>query len=158
MIDFYGSYVTKRYVSPEEKAMIKAKAIKFKPKEAEEFRAIFTKAYEAGMAAGKGANPTPMHVVERVNPLDDTSPVKRDYGVVSDGVCGFASIEIKGAASRFAKWLMANTSVRKNSGPGVRYWVGEFNQSYERKCAFAVAFARVLNENGYDAYVSSRLD
>ena len=41
---------------------------------------------------------------------------------------------------------------------GVDIWVGEFNQSMERKEACAAAMARVLNEAGIKAYSMSRMD
>jgi hypothetical protein len=41
---------------------------------------------------------------------------------------------------------------------GLMIWVSEGNQSYDRKRAYAEAYARVLNEAGIKAYANSRLD
>ena len=41
---------------------------------------------------------------------------------------------------------------------GWTIWVGDFGQSYERKMAYAGAFAEVLQKHGIKAYANGRLD
>lgn len=122
-----------------------------------DFRALVDKARLAGLAAVDAMNPTPMVVTERTNPLDDASPVKKAW-YVADGVCGFAWITVRPGNSPFANWLKKNGLARKAYGGGVDIWVSEFNQSMQRKEAYAGAFARVLSEAGITAYMGSRMD
>lgn len=124
----------------------------------------------AGDAAAKGSRPTPMHVVQHANPLDDNSPIVRRYAPVMGGVCGFASVIIRPANSRIANVAKARYGDRKGYAlpgslsaykhfyGGLSVNVGGYGQSLERKSAYAGAFARVLSDAGYDTYVDSRMD
>jgi hypothetical protein len=116
---------------------------------------LFATAHAAGMAAGEAAAPTPMHVVRRDVV---TGQITKRYAPVMDGVCGFAWINVRPGNSPFANWLKKNTHASPAYQGGVEYWVREFNQSMERKEAFARAFARVLQEAGITAYAGSRMD
>ena len=118
---------------------------------------IYQQAHYQGNVAVEMANVTPMVVQQRENPLNDDSRLVREY-FVSDGVCGFASVTVKPANSKFAKYLVANGLGRKGYGGGVCMSIREFNQSLQRKEAYAYAFASVLNEHGIKAYVESRMD
>ena len=119
---------------------------------------VYEQAHQAGLNAVLSANVTPMIVTERANPLDDSSSVKRAY-FVDDGVCGFASVQIKPANSKFAKFLLDRQLARKDSyRGGIAMPVREFNQSLQKKEAYAYAFSSVLNANGVKSYVESRLD
>ena len=72
------------------------------------YEKIMAEATEAASAAGDAwmAKATPQfRVVERSNPLDDNSPIVKDFGTMLD-VCGFAGIEIKDKRTKFAKWLV----------------------------------------------------
>jgi hypothetical protein len=123
------------------------------------FQRIYDEARAAGLTAGNAHRPIPMRVVEHTNPLDDNSPIKTDYGVYNDGACGFAWVIVKPGNSKFANWLKKNEYARPDSYyGGVSHWVGEFNQSYERKGAYARAFAAVLTKHGIKAYSYSRMD
>jgi hypothetical protein len=115
---------------------------------------LFAKARAAGMAAGEGARPTPMHVVQR----GEGGEIIKRYAPVMDGVCGFAWINVRPGNSPFANWLKKNTHASPAYQGGVDYWVREFSQSMERKEAFARAFAAVLQEAGITAYAGSRMD
>lgn len=119
---------------------------------------VYEQAHQAGLNAVLSANVTPMIVTERANPLDDSSSVKRAY-FVDDGVCGFASVQIKPANSKFAKFLLERQLARKDSyRGGIAMPVREFNQSLQKKEAYAYAFSGVLNSYGVKSYVESRLD
>lgn len=120
-------------------------------------QSIYQQAHYAGNVAVEMATVTPMVVQQRANPLNDNSELVREY-FVSDGVCGFASVNVKPANSKFAKFLVANGLGRKAYNGGVSMSVRDFNQSLTKKEAYAYAFARVLNEYGIKAYVDSRMD
>lgn len=119
---------------------------------------VWDKAHAAGMAALEAHTPTPMAVQQHENMADDSSPVVRNY-LVKGGVCGFAWIKVKPATQPFARWLKGTVpSTDRAYGGGYNIWVREGGQSYERKMAYASAFARVLNEHGVKAYANGRLD
>lgn len=123
-----------------------------------ELEALFTRAHEAGMKAGTDVVPTPMHVVERANPLDDTSPVVHRYAPVMDGVCGFAWIVIRPGTSRAARMAKELFQGYNGHGGGIHIHVHQFNQSLTRKEAYAEAFAQVLKAAGISAHAASRMD
>ena len=75
------------------------------------------------------------------------------------GLCGFASINVKPSSSKLGSWLKANGLARKDSYlGGLTIRVGAFGQCFEQKESYAYAFAKVLQENGIRAYADSRLD
>jgi hypothetical protein len=118
---------------------------------------IYQQAHYQGNVAVEMANVTPMIVQQRENPLNDASRVVKEY-YVNDGVCGFASVTVKPANSKFAKFLVANGLGRKSFNGGVSMSIRDFNQSLTKKEAYAYAFASVLNEHGIKAHVESRMD
>ena len=118
---------------------------------------IYQEAHYKGNAAVEMTTVTPMVVQQRENPLNDDSRVIRQY-IVNDGVCGFASVTVKPANSKFAKFLVANGLGRKSFNGGVSMSIRDFNQSLTKKEAYAYAFASVLNEHGIKAFVDSRMD
>jgi hypothetical protein len=128
---------------------------KFSPSQAQ---ALFDKAHAAGMAAGEAHQPTPMHVIQRANPFDDSSPVIKRYPPVMGGVCGFAWVNISPGNSSFANWLRKNDLGHKSYYGGWDFWISGFGQSMECKEAYARAFAKVLKEAGIQAYAQSRID
>lgn len=92
----------------------------------------------------------PMIVHDSVN--------KKDY-FVSDGLCGFASVNIKPANCKFAKFLINQKLAYKSDYyGGVSYSISDYNQSYQKKCSFASGFSKILTENNIRNYVQSRLD
>lgn len=119
---------------------------------------VFGAAHAAGMKAAAEVVPVPMHVVERANPLDDTSPVVKRYAPVLDGVCGFAWIVITPGTSVAARYAKKYLGARKHYGGGVSIWVSAYDQSMTRKSAYASAFAKVLVEAGISAYAGERMD
>lgn len=122
------------------------------------FRTIYNEAHRLGMEAANSHNCTPMVVQQHANPLNDNSPVQRQW-VVPQGVCGFAWVSIRPGNSPFANWLKKNNLARKAYEGGVQIWVSYFNQSMELKEAYAYAFANYLrNTHGITAYSNSRMD
>jgi len=102
---------------------------------------------KAGIEAGKNARPIPMYVIDQGIPIDR----------IDDGACGFAWIAFPGNTS-FGKWAKKQGLARSHYPSGLCVWVSEFGQSVDRKDAFAGAYAKVLKDNGIDAYSGSRLD
>ena len=123
-----------------------------------EHAALFDRAWKAGVKAATDHQPTPMTVVERANPLDDSSLVVQSWGPYSDGACGFGWVSVHPGNSSFARWLKAERGARKGYRGGVVVWIGDYGQSYERKYAHARAMAAVLREAGVNAYGEGRLD
>lgn len=123
-----------------------------------EFDALLEAAHEAGYAAGTAEAPTPVGVVQTDvfgNPIEGAQTYTLD-----DGLCGFAWINIKPGNSKFANYLKKIGAARSDSYyGGVTIWVSLFGQSYDRKIAYARAYANVLKEAGYErVYASGRLD
>tara|TARA_R110000868_G_scaffold23753_2_gene95035 strand:- start:1216 stop:1593 length:378 start_codon:yes stop_codon:yes gene_type:complete len=120
---------------------------------------IYEQARSAGYQAADAMTPTPMVVGSAKslfsNEIDYDQPVE----IVNDGVCGFAWINIKPARGKFVNYLKSIKAGRTDSYyGGYTVWVGEFNQSMQRKEAYAHAFSRVLSANGITAYPMSRMD
>jgi hypothetical protein len=122
-----------------------------------QIEAIYHQAHNAGNVAVSTATITPMVVQQKANPLNDSSDTVQEW-YVDDGVCGFASVNIKPANSKFAKFLVANGLARKSYLGGVSMSVRDFNQSLQKKEAYAYAFAKVLRDNGINAWSESRMD
>ena len=123
----------------------------------QQYETVWDAAVEAGNRAAVAAIPAPMVVQQHDSPLDDGSPVVRQW-VVDDGPCGFAEVRLPKGNTSFAHWAKKNAGFRKHYYGGLSFWVSDFGQSMERKYAFARAAASILNEHGIDAYASSRLD
>jgi len=136
-----------------------------KKAELEKFAALYRKASEAGMAAGKAAQPVPMVVSEVSDPfasyaLGVNVPPKAGgkSWYVSEGACGFAWVVIRPGNCPFANWLKKHGHAQPAYGGGVQIWISEHNQSVARKEAHAYAMADVFKEAGINAYADSRLD
>lgn len=110
---------------------------------------IYSEAHAAGLKAVSELTIEPMVVVD--------SRTKQKW-IIDDGPCGFAWVIIKPAHCQFAKYLRERKLAHKHDKPGLMMWIGDFNQSMEKKSAYAKAFANVLKENGIDAYVGERMD
>ena len=120
---------------------------------------IYNEAHGEGLVAGLGCTPTPMIVGQPTEVLGNDIDFDKDVHYVSDGVCGFAWVNIKPNRGKFVKWLKDNDIGRKDEYyGGYTVWVREFGQSMARKESYARAFTRVLSENGIKAYNMSRMD
>ena len=120
---------------------------------------VYADAHAKGIAAGNECSPTPMVVGTPTTPLGNDIDYSKDTHYVSDGVCGFAWINIKPARGKFVKYLKDNNIGRKDSYyGGYTVWVRGFGQSLERKSAYAHASAKHLDDNGLRAYAMSRMD
>jgi hypothetical protein len=119
---------------------------------------LFRQAHEAGRAAAVAHTPEPMTVVQRANPLDDSSPIVKAYGPYAEGVCGFAWIVIHPGNCPAANYAKKHLRAGPHYGGGTEIYVSDYGQSYERKMEYARAFAKVLQSAGIKAYSGGRLD
>lgn len=122
----------------------------------ENFEAIYEKAWAAGVAAATAMTPTPM-AVQMATGLTGGFDWNKPYDVVSDGVCGFAWVSFKGNTP-FGRWAKKTGKARPGYPTGLQVWIGNYNQSMQKKEAHAEAMAAVLREAGITAYANSRLD
>ena len=138
--------MTKQYNSLKEKIAAK------KAERAQRYEAylkLYNEAQAAGYAAGDHMTPRMMTVTD-----SNGNVIER----VSEGMCGFASVMVKGANKGFGHWLIKTGKARKAYYGGAEMWIGAHGQSYERKTAHANAMVHVLREGGVDCWVWNRLD
>lgn len=128
-----------------------------------EFAKVFAEAQAAGEKAFHDANPVPM-AVQQAKGFDDAFDWNRPYEVVSDGVCGFAWVNVYvDGRSKVAK-VMKEFGLKSDYCGGYNFWSSEvapsakYSQSMQRKEAACAAFAKVLRDYGFKAYVGSRMD
>lgn len=119
---------------------------------------LFSQADAAGRAAVASMQVQPMIVTQHANPLDDSSAPVRQY-YVEDGACGFAWVKIRPARGKFVNWLKKEGIGKIDIFEGgYMIWISAYNQSLQKKEAYAEAFADVLYKNGIRAYAMSRMD
>lgn len=123
----------------------------------QEYGGLWNAAVEAGAAAVVGLKVAPMVVTGPVGLDDEPLPGSRSW-FVADGACGFAWVTVRPGNSPFANWLKKMGFARPAYGGGVSYWVSAYNQSVQKKEAFAEAMAAKLSEYGINAVAGSRLD
>jgi hypothetical protein len=124
-----------------------------------EMKALYDSAHEAGMNAVSNLQVVPMIVGEETNLFSGKIDYNKPTHFVEDGVCGFAWVNVKPGNSKFANWLKKNELARSDSYyGGVTVWVSAFNQSMQKKEAYARGFAEVLRNAGINAYSQSRMD
>jgi hypothetical protein len=131
----------------------------------ETFALICEKADAAGKAAVEKLNVVPMIVGQETslfsNVIDRTKPTY----YVADGACGFAWVNVYPAnkgntrAGKEERKLLERFGFYKNDYEKTyQLWVSAYNQSIQKKEAYARAYADVLRANGMKAYSDSRLD
>ena len=118
--------------------------------------ALYESAHAAGNAAVESTIVRPM-IVRWCDPLSYTGEAVQEY-VVDDGVCGFANVIVKPANSAFAKYLKDNHGAYKSYYGGISLSISAFNQSLQKKEAYAKAFTDVLVNAGINAHYESRMD
>ncbi len=81
-------------------------------------------------------------------------------------ICGFAWVNFRPATTRFVRFMKKEGLVQKAYEGGANLWVSKFGQSYDKKLAYARAFADVIQtevvlsglEPALKVYGSGRLD
>lgn len=117
----------------------------------EKFALMIEKADRYGREAAEACRPAAMVV---------SDPRSGKTYVVSDGVCGFAWVNVRPGTSPFARWLVKTGRARKDSYlGGVSIWCHDYRQSMTLKEAYCRAFASYLRiDEGIDARYGSRMD
>jgi len=127
-----------------------------------QFAKVFAEAQAAGEAAFNAAVPVPMAVQQA--DLGEGFDFNKPYDVVPDGVCGFAWVNVYvDGRSKVAK-VMKEFGLKSDYYGGYQFssYVvapsGGGSQSMQRKEDACGAFAKVLRDYGFKAYVGSRMD
>lgn len=117
------------------------------------FEHVYNEANAAGRRAANAHNPRPMGVSYRTEDGPRTD-------IITDGVCGFAWVVIKPGTHPFVRWLKSKGLGHKHYAGGWEIWIGDYNQSMEKKAAHAGAMALRLREAFPDLriYSDSRMD
>lgn len=129
------------------------------------FRELCEKADAAGTAAVEVLQVIPMVVGSETTLFSGKLDYTKPTYFVADGLCGFAWISItpeyKGNTSlgKEERKVLEAMGFRKNDYEKTyQLSVSAFNQSIQKKEAYAAAYAKVLRSNGIRAYSNSRLD
>lgn len=127
--------------------------------------AIAKAAHNAGMNAVNNMKVIPMIVGQSKSLFSDEIDLTKPTEYVSDGVCGFAWVNIypehKGntKAGKAERKLYESIGFEKDDyNKCYSLWIGQFNQSMQKKETYAAAYAKVLSENNIRAYSGSRMD
>jgi hypothetical protein len=129
------------------------------------FTTICEKADAAGRAAVEKLQVIPMIVGQETSLFSNQIDYTKQTYYVEDGVCGFAWVDVfprhKGNTrlGKEERKVLEAAGFRKNDYTKTyQLWISAYNQSMQKKEAYASAFAKVLHENGLRAYSGSRLD
>lgn len=104
--------------------------------------AIFQQATKAGLDAEEATIPTPIFIA--------------GFGIEQEGMSGHAWVRLSDPRNGFTTWLIANGRVSYEQRLGVRIYSAVSSQSIDRARAYALAFARVLKQNGITCEVDSQ--
>ena len=124
------------------------------------YQKVHREACAAGDKAFDAVNAGQYQAVQRANPLDDNSPITKVWEQPFE-LFGFAWVVMPGNTG-FGRWLVKTGNGKKHYGGGVGPWVSR-GTGYERKEAWAAAYAAHVNESGIlpedkRAYSQSRMD
>ena len=73
-------------------------------------------------------------------------------------ICGFAWVRVKGLRGKKLQEFKKRGFDKCFHGGGQMLFVHGYDQSHDRKAAYASAYAKTLQECGFDAWSESRLD
>jgi hypothetical protein len=129
------------------------------------FRTICEKADAAGKAAVEKLQVVPMIVGSETSLFSNQIDYSKPTYFVEDGVCGFAWVDVypqhKGNTrlGKQERKILEILGFRKNDyAKTYQKWISAYNQSMQKKEAYARAYADILRANGMKAYSGSRLD
>ncbi len=114
--------------------------------EREQIATILIEAHENGRAA---AAETELNMVRAV---DQDGRVSNPFPI-----CGFASVRVKGLRGKVLAEFKRR-GFEKHYDSGQYLWVGEYNQSFDMKSAYARGYTQTLIRHGFSAWAESRLD
>jgi len=129
------------------------------------FRSICDKADAAGNEAVKQLTVIPMVVGQETSLFSGELDHSKPTYYVEDGVCGFAWVSVRPANKGNTRLGKQERALLKDAGfrlndyeKTFQLWISQYNQSIQKKEAYASAFAEVLRETGLKAYSGSRMD
>lgn len=130
------------------------------------FKEILAKADAAGKEAVEKAKIIPMIVGEGKSLFSNEIDYSKPTEYVSDGVCGFAWVnvypEFKGNTKlgKLERKVLEECGFQKDWDSNKKYymWVSAYNQSMQKKEAYARAFAKIVAAYGIDSFAQSRMD
>jgi hypothetical protein len=129
------------------------------------FHSICDLADEAGKAAVETTRVVPMVVGFATSLFSDVIDETKPTYYVESGVCGFAWVNVYPAnkgntrLGKEERYVLEANGFRKNDYEKCyQLWISAYNQSMQKKEAYASAFANVLRNNGIRAYSGSRMD
>jgi len=129
------------------------------------FNLICDKADAAGKEAVKQLTVTPMVVGQETSLFSGELDYSKPVEYVADGPCGFAWVSVRPANKGNTRLGKQERALLKDAGfrlndyeKTFQLWISQYNQSIQKKEAYASAFAKVLRENGLKAYSGSRMD
>ena len=103
----------------------------------------------AGQVAADLVTPTPIHV---------SDPRTGQSWTGRGGVCGYACVVIRPGNCSYAHWAKKNLGASRAYYGGVSFPVLGSTLSYEKRNAYATAFAQVLKQEDINAVADSRID
>lgn len=131
----------------------------------DDFSNICITADEAGRAAVEKVVARSVLLYQETHPFSGKMDTNKPTYILDDFPCGFAWVDIypqnKGNTKlgKEERKILESAGFRKNEyEKSYQLWISAYNQSMQKKEAYARAFAEVLRENGLKAYSGSRLD
>jgi hypothetical protein len=131
----------------------------------EQFQELCDRADAAGREAVTNLQVVPMVVGSETGFMSGKIDYSKPTYFVEDGVCGFAWVDVfpeyKGntwLGKEERRILKAAGFKEKYGSKAYSLSISDFNQSMQKKEAYARAFAKVLCESGIKCYSCSRLD
>lgn len=128
-------------------------------------KTICNNADAAGLAAVREAQVVPMVVGQETSLFSGVIDKTKPTYYVEDGVCGFAWVNVYPAnkgntrLGKEERRALEASGFRKNEYEKCyQLWISQFNQSMQKKEAYAQAFAKVLRDAGIKSYSGSRMD
>jgi hypothetical protein len=129
------------------------------------FRSVCDLADAAGKIAVETTHVVPMVVGQETTLFSGVIDKTKPMYYVEDGACGFAWVNVYPAnkgntrLGKEERALLEANGFRKNEYEKCyQLWISAYNQSIQKKEAYASAFANVLQNNGIRAYSGSRMD
>jgi hypothetical protein len=131
----------------------------------QEFVDLCAKADAAGREAVEKLQVVPMVVGSETIFMSGKIDYSKPTFFVEDGACGFAWVDVFPEYKGNTRLGKVERQVLKSAGFKEKYgskayslWISDFNQSMQKKEAYARAFANVLYDAGIKCYAGSRLD
>lgn len=122
-----------------------------------EFKELMFKAHQAGRNAVANLTVRPMVVGQAKDLFSNEIDYSQPVHYVADGPCGFAWVSFKGNTP-FGRWAKKEGVAKPGYPTGLQIWIGDYNQSMQKKSAHADAMAKVLRDAGIAAYANERMD